>query len=396
MPTRGVVNDEYILKVREIVRMAGRHGIYVLLDAHQDLLNRQFCGEGFPDWAVEVTDFPSPQKITLRRDEHGYPLVEDCLQQGFANYYLTADVGRNMESILKNENGVADMLGVFWRRVAELHKDESNVLGYDLLNEPSSGNYQRSKVDFVKPGWANNHLIMPFYKIVNSYIRQVEQDKLVFFEPFFTDIFGGGFNENVGGEEYRSKEVFSYHVYCGVEKYSTWLCKRLHSMMMPLKHKNISKLGTGSFMSEFGALPNVKYATQVLNDLFERADKHLQSWTYWQYKGFNDYTTASSMAEEGIFNEDGTYQEFKMKALVRPYAYKICATEVHESSFINGVYRLKFDSKQGCTTEIYIPSKYNFVRGFGYKCGSCELRPLHGNRFVVLGSGSIKLKVWER
>jgi len=38
----------------------------------------------------------------------------------------------------------------------------------------------------------------------------------VFFEPFFVDVLGGGFKHNVGGEEYKHKEVFSYHVYCGV------------------------------------------------------------------------------------------------------------------------------------------------------------------------------------
>lgn len=33
------------------------------------------------------------------------------------------------------------MLGMFWKRVAELHRDEPNVLGYEIINEPSSGNY---------------------------------------------------------------------------------------------------------------------------------------------------------------------------------------------------------------------------------------------------------------
>lgn len=79
MPTRGVIDDDYLLAVREIVRNANNYGIYVLLDAHQDLLNRQFCGEGFPDWAVTKTNFPSPQDIEIRYDDEGYPLIEDCL-----------------------------------------------------------------------------------------------------------------------------------------------------------------------------------------------------------------------------------------------------------------------------------------------------------------------------
>lgn len=69
MPQRGILNEEYLLHIRDIVRLAAKYNIYVILDAHQDLLNRQFCGEGFPDWAVTKTDFPAPQNIELRLDE---------------------------------------------------------------------------------------------------------------------------------------------------------------------------------------------------------------------------------------------------------------------------------------------------------------------------------------
>lgn len=75
---------------------------------------------------------------------------------------------------------------------------------------------------------------------------------------------------------------------------------------MPRKAGNIKHLGTGSFLTEFGALPNTAFAESELNDLLHRAENHLQSWSYWQFKGYNDFTTASSMAEEGIFNDDGS------------------------------------------------------------------------------------------
>jgi len=44
---------------------------------------------------------------------------------------------------------------------------------------------------------------------------------------------------------------------------------------MPMKHKNIKHLGTGSFLTEFGAVPNVPYAEVVLNDLMHRAENHM-------------------------------------------------------------------------------------------------------------------------
>lgn len=33
------------------------------------------------------------------------------------------------------------MFGLFWKRVAELNKGEWNVLGYEIMNEPASGNF---------------------------------------------------------------------------------------------------------------------------------------------------------------------------------------------------------------------------------------------------------------
>jgi hypothetical protein len=38
--------------------------------------------------------------------------------------------------------------------------------------------------------------------LINKYIREVDKETLVFFEPYFTDVFGGGFKENVGGKEF--------------------------------------------------------------------------------------------------------------------------------------------------------------------------------------------------
>lgn len=43
---------------------------------------------------------------------------------------------------------------------------------------------------------------MPFYQIVNKYIREADKEKLVFFEPYFTDVFGVGFKHNVGGRKF--------------------------------------------------------------------------------------------------------------------------------------------------------------------------------------------------
>lgn len=67
-PTRDFINETYILKLREIVRMCAKYNISVLLDSHQDLFSKKFCGEGFPDWTVNRTTFPWPLPYKIRYD----------------------------------------------------------------------------------------------------------------------------------------------------------------------------------------------------------------------------------------------------------------------------------------------------------------------------------------
>lgn len=52
-PQKGVYNYTYVETLREIVRKCNRYGISVLLDAHQDLFVKQFCGEGLPVWVAK-------------------------------------------------------------------------------------------------------------------------------------------------------------------------------------------------------------------------------------------------------------------------------------------------------------------------------------------------------
>ena len=49
------------------------------------------------------------------------------------------------------------------------------------------------------------------------------------------------------------------------------------------------------------------------------ADKHLVGWAYWQFKYYADLTTSAGTGSEGFYNQDGSLQEWKAKALARSY-----------------------------------------------------------------------------
>lgn len=88
---------------------------------------------------------------------------------------------------------MADSFAKMWVEVAKIMKDEPNVLGYEIINEPSGANIYYYPYNFLWPGVSNNKYLLPFYKRVHKALRAVDKEKLFFFEPSVVDVFGGGF-----------------------------------------------------------------------------------------------------------------------------------------------------------------------------------------------------------
>lgn len=150
----------------------------------------------------------------MERDENNHPLNSDCKKNAFFKYYFTYDANQFSENLLTNVDGLADKCANFWNVIAKYFKNEPNILGYELLNEPWGVSLWNEPLDFVWPGINNDKYLLPFYRILNKKIREVDDETIVFYEPYVSDLLNGGYKENVGGINYRDREVFSYHVYC--------------------------------------------------------------------------------------------------------------------------------------------------------------------------------------
>lgn len=95
---------------------------------------------------------------------------------------------------------------------------------------------------------------MPFYKRIHNYIRKADTNKIIFFEADYLDVLGASFGENIGGPEYVTREAFSYHVYCGIERLSSWFCNKINDLLYWLKIGNVRELKIGGMLTEFGAV----------------------------------------------------------------------------------------------------------------------------------------------
>ena len=87
-----------------------------------------------------------------------------------------------------------------WKKLAERYKNETIVIGYDLLNEPIP-HYMENKEEL-------NQLLEPLYKKITKAIREVDTKHIIF-------IGGAQWNTNfkMFGEPFDANLVYTFHKY---------------------------------------------------------------------------------------------------------------------------------------------------------------------------------------
>jgi len=102
--------------------------------------------------------------------------------------------GSVVQGFYNNRFGAVDKLAKVWAMIAKEFKDVPNILGYNILNEPWAGNVYRDG-SLVLPGEVMRKNLSPLYEKVNTGIREVDQDTLLFWEPPTWSHWG--FNTNI-------------------------------------------------------------------------------------------------------------------------------------------------------------------------------------------------------
>jgi len=334
----------------------GKHGIYSLLDAHQDIGNEKFCGQGFPSWAIKQSSlitlpFPFPlQWSAYPLDEHGRPSSADCGKQPWANYYFTHEVSSAWQALFDNVDGIQDSFAAFWRKVAENFASNDNVIGYEIINEPWSGNLWSNPLRMV-PMWADYFNLQPMYDRVNNYIRQIDDKHLIFFESVtWDDFFPIGFSHAPGGKQFANRSVLSYHYYD--QPNVNGIQSQIYS-----RKKDMKRLNIGGMMTEFDI--NVANLT-LFNEVVETADDYLQSWIAWAYKNFYSPETGNN----GLFHADGSVNLKVLKWASRTYAQAVAGKTSKMKFESSGAFELTYEVCENCgVTEIYLNQALHYPNG---------------------------------
>eukprot|EP00730_Choanoeca_flexa_P012819 TRINITY_DN4651_c0_g1_i2.p1 TRINITY_DN4651_c0_g1~~TRINITY_DN4651_c0_g1_i2.p1 ORF type:complete len:490 (+),score=60.13 TRINITY_DN4651_c0_g1_i2:23-1471(+) len=345
-PVRGQYNDTYLGMAKTIVERCERANISVLIDMHQDSWSEKFCGEGAPLWAAVIPNgsqpFPEPAApaYTINATT-GLPTAQNCSQHSWSTYYFSSALGKSVQALYDNHDGLLDSFAAYWKLLATTFKPYNNIIGYELMNEPWAGDVIADPLLLV-PGVADRKNLQRVYEVTAAAIRRVDPATPVFFESVTWDDVLVGFDQPPGGEAYRNKSVYAYHWYAP---------PNLPPLPSMQAHKReAARLQCGWFCTESDGLP-----------FFEVADEYFQSWLRWEYKSFIPITGSNP----GFWFSNGTLNEDMIFNLTRTYASAIngVPSRMHFNQ-TTAEFELTFVSNRPDTiTEVYAYEKLHYPNG---------------------------------
>lgn len=385
-PVKGQIDQGYLDQALNMSAMLAEQGIYTLVDFHQDLGSRRYCGEGFPEHYVDemlqdsnsklsgARPFPWPLSLKpMAVNSSGYPDLKDCLSRQFASYYFSEKVGTLFNELYTPGTSLHEGALNYWEVVTRTFRGKPQVLGYELLNEPNGfcldGATSCLKArEFVDHSFEDK-ILTPFYQAVAARIRKLDRSTPIFYEPSPIPKLSGmpSFGTRVLGND--TQQVLAYHSYCmpgepgPFDKASCLLVQNVE-MGSNIGYQKANP-GVGGFLTEFGAIGEGPGELRQIQRLLEMADDGLQSWAYWQLKLYGDITTEND--QESFYDSNGQIHQQKLRLLSRTYAQAIAGDPTR--MFFDaetGFFDLEFtaSARQSAPTEIYLNEDIYYPSGF--------------------------------
>ena len=255
MPAPGQVDHAYLDSIADTVRILGRHGVYVLLDFHQDGWGPVTHGNGMPAWATLTDGLPNPPAPFPL-----YYVQNPALQRAFENFWANR---RGPDGVPLQTHYASAM-----RAVAAQFAWSPNVIGYEAMNEPWPGANWSPCVTGCPDLEAG--LLAPFYARMTTAVRSVDPRRPVFVEPFVLFNFESADTSLPGA---GSTNVLSTHVYA--------LSAKANASVMDRSNAAAGRDGAALLVTEWGATNDPAFLTKTAHQF----DARLVPWLYWSYNG---------------------------------------------------------------------------------------------------------------
>ncbi|HET9874921.1 MAG TPA: cellulase family glycosylhydrolase [Mycobacterium sp.] len=318
-PEPGVIDDDYLASIKQIVDTLGSHGIVTLLDMHQALYSSVLGGDGAPAWATQTGGLPD-------------------INTGFPWSYASSPAGNHAwDAFFSNAQGpngigLEDYYAQMWEAVANYFKDDPYVQGYEIINEPWPGSQWLPTI-FGSSYFDTNELT-PFYDQVASAIRAVDSTTPVYYEP---SLLTGNLPVPTHlGTVDEPHVVYSFHDYCTTSSLfdSDFGCSLWESVVQGDAQAYAKSQDIPAVISEFGGTSVAPAITETVSEANQQGFGRL----FW------DYTTLIVPNHDlppGGTNVDTAV----LTTLAQPYPEAVAGTP-NSWSFDSGIFQLSYSTER--------------------------------------------------
>ncbi len=344
-PQPGVWSPAFLATLAGVVASCRDHGIYVLLDLHQDAWSKEIGEDGAPLWAIA----PPPEMLLAGPlTDLGSRRTSSQVLNAFSSFF-TDDANMLQEQFA----------AMVQELVIRFHGDPA-ILGIEIFNEPL----------------ATDDELLAFHTKVARAIRDYDSHRLFAFEPPATRNFVDAATIPaqpfpVGGG------IYAPHVYTAVfnddlrltnDTYETPLAASVQSA-----RDEADGWGTPLLIGELGIGPQQPHALEWIGHAYDAADRVFASTAFWVWK-------EQEQGQWGLFSHaaDGSWYDRPdmMAAVARPYAKAIGGTPV-TMSWDGTTFTLDSKRRDGVSRQhdIFFPSAAPAI--------ACDGKTLSGSDVTV-------------
>ncbi|HNM86708.1 MAG TPA: cellulase family glycosylhydrolase [Mycobacterium sp.] len=380
-PEPGVFDHDYLASIAQTVQVLAAHGVYTLLDMHQDNYSTVFGGEGAPVWATQTGGLPNV--------DYGFPW----------NYFLNAAEGHAWDAFWSNAEtptglGLEDEYARTWETVASYFTGNPAVIGYDVMNEPFEGSGWPAAL--LGGTFFAEQQLAPMYNQVIAAIRAVDPTTAIFVEPTPATYELGALlgRPLVLGTIDDPNVVAAVHNYC-YGSATTGICSWIADTVAAKAQAYSVQHQIPVFMGEFGASDITTDLTAGMN----AANRYFTSWTVWSYSGKGDITTAGPTEGESLVYDpalppsDANVNTSNLVTLAAPYPQFISGTP-NAWSFTGGTLKFSYSTEKvdgsgsfdaGSQTVISVPA-VEYPNGYQVNVTGGHVVSAPGARLLVIAS----------
>jgi endoglycosylceramidase len=325
-PQPGVWSPAFLDTLTRVVASCRSHGVYVLLDVHQDAWSKEIGEDGAPLWAIT----PAPEMLLSGPlTDLGARRTSTQVLHAFSSFF-TDDAGMLQEQF-------ADMVQ---QLVIRFHGDPA-IVGIEVFNEPL----------------ATDAELLAFHTKLARAIRDFDSERLFAFEPPVTRNFVD--SASIPSQPFPiGGGIYAPHVYTAVFNDDARLTNDTYEMPLAASVRNAREeadgWGSPLLIGELGVGPQQPHALDWIGHAYDAADSVFASTAFWLWK-------EQEQGQWGLFSRsaDGTWYDRPdmISAVARPYAKAIGGTPT-AMSWDGTTFTLGFDKRDGVITQhdIFFPS----------------------------------------